>query len=202
MYAAIQDGRFLICGESQVACEAFARGFASVDEYRDWLEALPADPLGRPRIPAAPYRLIRLDSRLRAAYDQLRAAGYETREILFREDQERERERDVAELRVPASIDPARLQGMMDSAGSDSAANVQNTLVGDDDARAARLEPERWRSIRAERNRLLTASDKYMIPDFPITAAEREGWRNYRRSLRDVTKSARSPERVRWPSPP
>ncbi len=203
MYAAIQDGRFLICDESEVACEAFARGCASVDEYRDWLEALPTDRWGRPRIPEAPYRMIELDGALRERYDELRGDGYETREILYRDVD------DVSEVgEAGAPDDPGEAANIATdfTDGTDDAGPLApietNVLIGDDEARAARTEPDAWREIRAQRDQLLLESDKYMIPDFPIEAAEREAWRKYRAALRDITKAARRPDRVRWPVRP
>lgn len=175
MYAAIQDGRFLICDESEVTCEAFARGCETIDAYRDWLEQLPTDRWGRPKIPEAPYRLIRLDPELRKVYEKLRADGYETREILYR-DADAETETDAVE--------------------------TAGRLRGDDQARDARLQPELWREVRAKRDQLLLESDKFMIPDFPIAEAEREAWRKYRAALRDITKKAKRPDRVRWPVRP
>lgn len=49
-------------------------------------------------------------------------------------------------------------------------------------------EEDKEESIRAERNFLLDSSDKYMLPDFPITEEEREKWVAYRQYLRDYTK--------------
>lgn len=46
------------------------------------------------------------------------------------------------------------------------------------------------KSVRNERNRMLTASDWTQIPDAPITEAKREEYRVYRQELRDL--SARS----------
>ena len=40
---------------------------------------------------------------------------------------------------------------------------------------------------RADRNRLLEDSDKRMLPDFPISAEEKELWLLYREYLRNIT---------------
>ena len=40
--------------------------------------------------------------------------------------------------------------------------------------------------IRSRRNRLLEESDKYMLPDFPISAEERKLWEQYRALLRSL----------------
>lgn len=47
---------------------------------------------------------------------------------------------------------------------------------------------------RAERDNLLAQTDKYMLPDFPITDEEREQYKAYRQYLRDV------PEQPEFPS--
>lgn len=41
--------------------------------------------------------------------------------------------------------------------------------------------------IRERRNLMLLESDKFMIPDFPITDEKREEWKVYRQRLRDIT---------------
>jgi len=40
--------------------------------------------------------------------------------------------------------------------------------------------------IRELRNSMLLESDKFMIPDFPITDEKREEWKVYRQLLRDL----------------
>lgn len=50
-------------------------------------------------------------------------------------------------------------------------------------------EEEKAEKKRAERNRLLDATDKYMISDFPITDEEREKYKAYRAYLRDLPAS-------------
>lgn len=46
---------------------------------------------------------------------------------------------------------------------------------------------------RADRDRLLNDSDKRMLPDFPISAEEKELWLLYRQYLRDITKDPAFP---------
>ena len=46
---------------------------------------------------------------------------------------------------------------------------------------------------RADRDRLLQDSDKRMLPDFPISAEEKELWLLYREYLRDITKDRAFP---------
>lgn len=46
---------------------------------------------------------------------------------------------------------------------------------------------------RAIRNQYLTDSDKYMIPDFPVSDEERALWVKYREYLRNITKAPNFP---------
>jgi hypothetical protein len=46
---------------------------------------------------------------------------------------------------------------------------------------------------RADRDRLLNDSDKRMLPDFPVSAEEKEQWLLYREYLRDITKDPAFP---------
>lgn len=42
--------------------------------------------------------------------------------------------------------------------------------------------------LREQRDKLLYETDKYMLPDYPITEEEREEYRQYRQYLRDIPK--------------
>lgn len=65
--------------------------------------------------------------------------------------------------------------------------------------------------IRSIRNKLLQESDIYVLPDYPHSSPEvRQGWLDYRQSLRDLTndlelsedgKSAKTLS-VPWPAKP
>ena len=55
-----------------------------------------------------------------------------------------------------------------------------------------------WDVIRAERNRLLVASDWTQLPDAPVDAA---AWATYRQALRDITTEA-NPFAIVWPESP
>lgn len=46
---------------------------------------------------------------------------------------------------------------------------------------------------RADRDRLLNDSDKRMLPDFPISAEEKELWLLYREYLRNITDDPKFP---------
>lgn len=51
----------------------------------------------------------------------------------------------------------------------------------------AESDEDKLNFLRIERNEKLLESDKYMIPDFPITEEKREEWKLYRQALRDLT---------------
>ena len=53
--------------------------------------------------------------------------------------------------------------------------------------------------VRADRNRLLAASDWTQVADAPVDQA---AWATYRQALRDVTGQAGFPHEVDWPEPP
>jgi len=59
-----------------------------------------------------------------------------------------------------------------------------------------------WGQVRAERDRLLAASDWTQVADAPLTADEREAWADYRQALRDVPQDFDSPDDVVWPETP
>ena len=76
---------------------------------------------------------------------------------------------------------------------------TQNYVVTDlsADESAAKVGAQ-WTVIRAERNRLLVASDWTQLPDAPVDAA---AWATYRQALRDVTTQA-NPFAIVWPESP
>ena len=53
--------------------------------------------------------------------------------------------------------------------------------------------------VRAERDRLLTASDWTQIADAPVVSLE---WQSYRQALRDIPQQSGFPDDVEWPTPP
>lgn len=60
--------------------------------------------------------------------------------------------------------------------------------------------PPTLTDLRRERDRLLAASDYTQMPDAPLTAAQRNAWRSYRQSLRDLP--ATDPASLVWPTAP
>jgi len=63
---------------------------------------------------------------------------------------------------------------------------------------AERLEQASDR-VRAERDRLLTASDWTQVADAPADAT---AWATYRQALRDVPQQEGFPENIKWPEKP
>jgi len=61
---------------------------------------------------------------------------------------------------------------------------------------------QRATPIRNQRNSLLSASDIYVIIDYPISDAKRQEWKDYRQALRDVTSQSTFPDEVVWPAEP
>ena len=54
-------------------------------------------------------------------------------------------------------------------------------------------------SVRAERDRLLVASDWTQVADAPVSQLT---WATYRQELRDIPQKAGFPHNVTWPSKP
>jgi len=60
---------------------------------------------------------------------------------------------------------------------------------------------EKLADIRIQRDWLLTNSDKYIIPDYPLSEAERDKWREYRQALRDFPETC-DIDNPLWPISP
>ena len=56
-----------------------------------------------------------------------------------------------------------------------------------------------WDRVRAERDRLLAASDWTQVADAPVDAS---AWAVYRQQLRDIPQDFASPDDVVWPEQP
>ena len=63
-------------------------------------------------------------------------------------------------------------------------------------------EQETAENLRSKRNLLLKESDKYMLPDYPITAEKRNLYKIYRQKLRSLTDQDRFPHNVNFPDIP
>ena len=73
-----------------------------------------------------------------------------------------------------------------------------NQLKTAEDREAERLQ-EAGDGVRAERDRLLAASDWTQIADAPVVSLE---WQSYRQALRDIPQQSGFPDDVEWPTPP
>jgi hypothetical protein len=59
-----------------------------------------------------------------------------------------------------------------------------------------------WNVIREIRDQLLKNSDWTQLVDAELTDEKKELWKEYRKSLRNVPSSFRSPRDVEWPQVP
>jgi hypothetical protein len=59
-----------------------------------------------------------------------------------------------------------------------------------------------FQSIRAWRNRELTASDWTQLSDVTLSNEKVEAWRQYRQELRDMLKQNDDPKLIVFPEPP
>ena len=87
---------------------------------------------------------------------------------------------------LPVNFDPATYtieNGQLVPASAD-------VMVLREQARTAK----RATVLRSQRDKALTATDKYMIPDFPISEQQREQYRTYRQYLRDLPESDGFPD--------
>ncbi len=209
MFAAIQNDKIIYCYENELLCEAFARGFQSVDELRLWESELPRDDFGVPIRPEAPFEIRRLEGALLEEYLQLAREGYRPGEIRLRSSDAAESEGNSSPAaesvngEIHNAISANENQSEDEAEFPIAAAVVRTQRFAPDTAALARRQQRvAWDAVREERNALLDKSDKYMMPDYPIDDTRRAQWRDYRAQLRDVTNDFASPEAVEWPPPP
>lgn len=65
-----------------------------------------------------------------------------------------------------------------------------------------RTDAECLAELRRKRDSLLRASDWTQAADAPLTSAVLDGWRAYRRALRDLPATTADPRNPQWPLPP
>lgn len=65
-----------------------------------------------------------------------------------------------------------------------------------------KTDEERAEEARAERNRLISATDFLLMPDYPLEADQLEAVKAYRQALRDVPEQSGFPKTIEWPSKP
>lgn len=56
--------------------------------------------------------------------------------------------------------------------------------------------------VRAKRDRLITETDYYLMPDYPSNPQNLEELKVYRKALRDIPEQGGFPRNVRWPDVP
>lgn len=63
---------------------------------------------------------------------------------------------------------------------------------------------EIWYSVRLQRDRLLSESDTYVLPDrwAAMTPEKQQEWTTYRQALRDLPQTYSDPNDVVWPTKP
>jgi len=59
-----------------------------------------------------------------------------------------------------------------------------------------------WGLVRGKRDRLLAATDYAIMPDYPLTDAQKAEVTAYRQALRDIPENYASPDAVEWPTKP
>ena len=61
---------------------------------------------------------------------------------------------------------------------------------------------QRWKIIRAERDKLLKGSDYLILADAPIDETQKQEWTTYRQALRDIPQDYDNPDEVVYPTKP
>lgn len=59
-----------------------------------------------------------------------------------------------------------------------------------------------WADVRKKRDSLLRACDYAVMPDYPLTEAQKAEVTAYRQALRDIPQGFDSPDTVEWPAKP
>lgn len=67
---------------------------------------------------------------------------------------------------------------------------------------AAELLAQKEAEVRSTRDYYLQLTDYLVVPDYPISEADKQKVVTYRQALRDLPESANFPEEVEWPEPP
>ena len=71
-------------------------------------------------------------------------------------------------------------------------------IIKDDEALTAYQTAEKWKSVRADRNRRLTETDYHALKDNTLSTAMKE----YRTKLRSVPQDFSDPDKITWPVKP
>lgn len=73
-------------------------------------------------------------------------------------------------------------------------------VVGEIDA--SLQEANNYELVWERAKSLLRESDWAMLPDIPMTVAQKESWVEYRRALREIRSQSGFPNDVKWPIKP
>ncbi|HWR09894.1 tail fiber assembly protein [Sporomusa sp.] len=128
--------------------------------------------------------------------------------VKFRENGERETS--IAfnvHFRTEEELQPYLDQGFIPITDEEQALYATNQYIRGADKKPVAKPPhvptteEKMTIIRAERDRLLTETDKYMLLDYPVTDEQREEWKVYRQALRDMPETC-DPDNPAWPGKP
>lgn len=76
-----------------------------------------------------------------------------------------------------------------------------DTQIPADIIKAALID-EAWRLVRTKRDNLIAKTDYAIMPDYPLTDAQKADVTAYRQSLRDIPENFTSPDAVEWPATP
>jgi hypothetical protein len=63
------------------------------------------------------------------------------------------------------------------------------------------LVDEKWSYVRSERNSLLSHCDWTQMPDCSLSEGDKNVWKTYRQTLRDITLQS-DPFNIEWPAKP
>ena len=74
---------------------------------------------------------------------------------------------------------------------------TESSVTGSDAVKQKKME-----DLRAMRNQMLMDTDWTQSPDSPFTDSEKTSWKTYRQSLRDITKTYKTLDTVKWPTEP
>ena len=84
---------------------------------------------------------------------------------------------------------------------TDDEGNV-TTAADNEAAYRAKVDADAGASVRAERDKKLTASDWTQMTDSPLSDSDKTAWATYRQSLRDLPTASGFPHTMTWPEEP
>ena len=84
---------------------------------------------------------------------------------------------------------------------TDEEGNV-TTAADNEAAYRAKVDADAGASVRAERDKKLTASDWTQMTDSPLSDSDKTAWATYRQSLRDLPTASGFPHAMTWPEEP